>query len=440
MAPPKNKKKRSSVIDLELDSDSECELIPKTSSSPRTVDTWPRFIVIHSKREKKSASRINPFLVGETLRGVVGRPEATRLRSGDLLVQCQKKSHATALLKLCKIGDYDVETSPHKTLNSCKGVVRNDALAEMEEGEIISHLKSQGVTGVKHVSAKRGGRDVKLSTLVLTFGVPKLPERLWVGFCWARVTPFIPLPLRCFQCQRYGHGRSACKNTSVCVRCGQKDHGSDTCTREPRCANCSGNHPSSSKDCPVWKEESEIQKVRVERGISFREARTLVTSQTCPQGRSYAEVAAAAPTRITKQTVDCGSQTTAVCEFSTKPSGQTATVETLPTLGAGSDLRVTGTSGSLAMGARQGPQRTHPTNTTQDPTPGARLDLKVSSTHLSFPKGVGQGSKTIRSSLKGNVSSTPTPPPKSPTKPSTSKPPDQKHSIPPKQTGPKKKN
>lgn len=400
--PPK--RLRPSNIDLELDSDSECELFRKTTSSPRThVDTWPRFIVVHSKTETKSASRINPFLVGETLRGIVGRPDATRLRSGDLLVECQKKTHATALLKLKKIGDYPVDASPHKSLNSCKGVVRNDALAEMEEGEILSNLKSQGVIAVKKFTFKRGGREVRHSTLMLTFGVPKLPERLWVGFCWARVTPFIPLPLRCFQCQRYGHGRSACKNKPVCVKCGEPEHGTNACSKDPKCVNCSGGHPSSSKDCPMWKEECAIQKVKTERKISFREARTIVTSQKCPQGQSYAAVVSSAPTTKTRQTVDCGSQTCAVFQFAAQPSSIKTNLKASPTHGARSELKASGTSGSLA-------------------------------------KGVGQGSKDTRPSSKGMVSSTPNSNPKSPTNPPTPAPSLPKNSSLPKPTGPRHKS
>ena len=42
------------------------------------------------------------------------------------------------------------------------------------------------------------------------------------------------------------------------------------------CSNCKGPHAVSAKDCPVWKKEKEIQRIRVEKHISFPEARQLV--------------------------------------------------------------------------------------------------------------------------------------------------------------------
>ena len=43
------------------------------------------------------------------------------------------------------------------------------------------------------------------------------------------------------------------------------------------CSNCNGPHASSAKDFPVWQEE--IQRVRVEKHISFPEARQLVEAK-----------------------------------------------------------------------------------------------------------------------------------------------------------------
>ena len=36
------------------------------------------------------------------------------------------------------------------------------------------------------------------------------------------------------------------------------------------------NHVDAAKDCPVWKKEKEIQRIRVEKHTSFPEARQLV--------------------------------------------------------------------------------------------------------------------------------------------------------------------
>ena len=46
-----------------------------------------------------------------------------------------------------------------------------------------------------------------------------------------------------------------------------------------KCSNCSGPHAASSKDCHAWQMEEEIQRIRVEKRISFPEARLLVEAK-----------------------------------------------------------------------------------------------------------------------------------------------------------------
>lgn len=61
------------------------------------------------------------------------------------------------------------------------------------------------------------------------------------------------------------------------MKCGLAKH-DDECSA--RCVNCQGEHAASSKECPKWKTEAAIQKVRSERGISFAEAKKLVNPES----------------------------------------------------------------------------------------------------------------------------------------------------------------
>nr|KAG5711496.1 hypothetical protein BaRGS_025923 [Batillaria attramentaria] len=261
-----------------INSDSETEASgpgPQSQSQPQSqshsIEIWPRFLIVHCTAEGKKAARLHPFLVGETLRSCTGRPDASRLRSGDLLVECKRKAHSNSLLQLQKIGDYPVTVSPHRSLNSSRGVIRDEALADLGEAELIRALKSQAVTHAK---------VFKTGTIILTFGQPTAPEKLWAGFYWVKVKAFIPLPLRCFKCQRFGHGQASCRNDPTCAKCGGKDHDDKDCGSSPACINCKGSHPSSSKDCPKWKEECTIQRIRVEQKVSFPEARRMASART----------------------------------------------------------------------------------------------------------------------------------------------------------------
>jgi hypothetical protein len=72
-----------------------------------------------------------------------------------------------------------------------------------------------------------------------------------------RVTPKKPKkePIRCLQCQRFGHERRECHyETPTCPRCAE-DHTADVCPTKnapPRCSNCQGPHPSYSRECPTF--------------------------------------------------------------------------------------------------------------------------------------------------------------------------------------------
>ena len=272
------------------DSDSDVEQAPNGES------TWPRFLVISSRDPERPLKNLHPFLVGKTIENRTGKPEAKRIGS-DLLVQVDTRSKSVALQKLENIGDCPVAVSPHRTLNSSRGVIRDWPLAQLSETELKKHLRKQGVTAVKRFQRQKGEMTEYSPTVILTFGVPTLPEKIHAGYYWVKVAPFIPFPLRCFQCQAYGHGASRCrKKTPVCSTCGEEGHQGPGCDRPPRCVNCEGPHPANSRQCRIWKRESEIQRLRVEFKVSFPEARKMYErsyggiQNEASQQRSYSRV------------------------------------------------------------------------------------------------------------------------------------------------------
>ncbi|GBL78727.1 hypothetical protein AVEN_59836-1 [Araneus ventricosus] len=104
------------------------------------------------------------------------------------------------------------------------------------------------------------------------------------------VRAYIPNPLRCFKCQRFGHSKTSCRGTLICARCAEVGHESTDCTRAEKCVNCKGEHTSFSRNCSAWKQEKEIISTKIKKQISYQEARKLVTSQTPTPGNSYVSV------------------------------------------------------------------------------------------------------------------------------------------------------
>ncbi|GFW64606.1 uncharacterized protein TNCV_3514281 [Trichonephila clavipes] len=116
---------------------------------------------------------------------------------------------------------------------------------------------------------------------------PKLPTTIKAGYLNCRIRPYIPNPLRCFKCQKFGHSQTSCRGQQTCSRCASAGHSSTDCILEPKCINCSQPHPSDSKICAKWKIEKQIQEIKT-KNISYPEARKLIVPQL---SQTYAQAA-----------------------------------------------------------------------------------------------------------------------------------------------------
>ena len=105
-----------------------------------------------------------------------------------------------------------------------------------------------------------------------------MPREITVGCLKVKVALFVPKPMRCFNCNKSGHTNQRCKVAAKCQWCRNDKH-EGQCEGPKLCSNCNGPHASSARDCPVWKKEKEIQRVRVEKRISFAGSQTVGRSQ-----------------------------------------------------------------------------------------------------------------------------------------------------------------
>ena len=262
-------------------SDSDC--------GTETVN-FPRFLIIQS-RDPNKPLKLSPFAINKGVESIVGTAKSIkRLRSGDVLVEVDRAGQSSKLLKMETFVNTPVKVSAHKTLNSCKGVVRCPELRDCDCQEILDELSDQQVTDVHRVMINQNGVKKPTNTLFLTFNRTSIPQYIKVGYLLVKVTTYIPNPIRCFKCQRFGHFRSNCKNNECCEKCGSEDHNVTNCENTAKCVNCDGSHSANSRSCPKWIEEKKIQEIKVMGNVTYPEARKLFQSQQS-QITSYANIA-----------------------------------------------------------------------------------------------------------------------------------------------------
>jgi len=258
--------------------------------------SYDRWFIMQGTSNDTPLSTLSVFLLAKALKTAAGDLKTVkRLEKGDILLEASSKVQSRCLLKLSNLAGCPVQVTPHRTMNTSKGVIRCKELVNCTKEEILSELQDQSVKDIYNISVKTdSGNRRNTNTFIVTFSTATTPKYLKIGYIRVPVSIYIPNPLRCFKCQRFGHGSRTCKGDTRCANCGQVGHNSSDCHEQPKCCNCSGTHSASSKECPKWVLEKKVQQIKAEKGISFVEARRIAMSEMravpTPRGQPMAVV------------------------------------------------------------------------------------------------------------------------------------------------------
>ena len=264
-----------------------------------------KFLVIKSE-EAKPITSLSPFIIEKQIESLIGTPKSVKkLKNELLLVETSKASQADSLLKVKKFFNLKVTVSEHNSLNKSRGIVKDRTLKGETEENIVEYLAPQGVIACKRFRIKKDNVQVDTNTLLLTFNSTTLPPSIKIFYRTVPVEQFIPNPLRCFNCQKFGHHEDNCKLTDavICDRCGESKHTSSICQRPFKCVNCGKEHSARSTECEVWKREKEIMRIKTIRKISYFEAKKQYELSFEPRYSKIVQSATAKP-----QTRTCGTQ------------------------------------------------------------------------------------------------------------------------------------
>ena len=170
---------------------------------------YDRWFVVQSVDSEHPVSKLSPFVLDKAVRSALGSVKTLRpLLNGDFLLEVASAIQSRIVDKLDNLAGCPVTTSPHRTLNTCKGVVRCGPLVNCDKEETPRELKPQGVKDVFNITVKDdSGRRRNTNTFIVTLNTPVVPKHITVGYIRVPVSVCIPNPLRCFKCQKFGRGK-----------------------------------------------------------------------------------------------------------------------------------------------------------------------------------------------------------------------------------------
>ena len=129
--------------------------------------------------------------------------------------------------------------------------------------KIFGNLKHGSFNCVRRISIRRNEQIFPTKHIILIFNSPNLLNRVNGTYLSCPIRPYIPNPLRCFQCQDQGLAKISCRESITCARSAEVGHDNETCEKPEHCFYCKGNHPAYSRTSPKWILEKWIQTVKI---------------------------------------------------------------------------------------------------------------------------------------------------------------------------------
>lgn len=261
------------------------------------LPTSTRQVFLTSTETSHNIAKMNPLRIAAELDQICDKVvNVEHKSSGSLLITTHTIEQVQTLLKVTQFIDgIPVQAAVAWESHLSQGKLFAPELRDESLDNILTTLKSSGVVSIRKLFSDPRKSTVPL--FVLTFLGKQCPDKITVGYSIYQIDKYIPSPLRCGKCCRWGHSGANCRSVPVCGTCGEKNHLQSDCTAIPFCINCRGNHNSFSKNCPTYLQEVEVCHLTAEQGITFSEARTIVRNK-----RKGNQQPAAMTTRVSSPT------------------------------------------------------------------------------------------------------------------------------------------
>lgn len=270
-------------------SDSDSSSVEGGRSVKKSVSDNTQILFLTSR--DVNLAKVNPLKLNRALTDVIGAVDQVWLLADRVKIRCTK-TQANILKHEKRLCGYAL-TCEIKEMRKIyqKGIIHG-VHKDITDNDLVLDLGNtiQKVKRITKFNKDTKNREIT-GSVVLFFDAESLPERVSLGFQSFKVNTFIPRPIRCFKCQRYGHVASTCRGSRRCPKCGE-DHDFTDCTNEVSCCLCGGKHSAAFRGCKMYQDAFEIIKIKSAHNVSYAEdtkqakAKSLSTTSGSPSSQS----------------------------------------------------------------------------------------------------------------------------------------------------------
>ena len=237
--------------------------------------------VVFAESVEVNLSKVNPIYIAQTINDLVGRVDKVYNTQNGLKILCNKRQ-AGLFKKEQKFGKYrcnftikDINEIKPKVKGIMHGIPLDTDILDIEKELKVqnSFVDIEKVFRLQKFDKIQDKRTDTESVIIVYNSEIVFPSYLYLGYRRLNVKQFIPHPLRCFKCQRFGHISKNCRGKLKCPFCGD-NHSFDKCQNSDnkKCSNCGGSHSAGFKGCSVFMKAQEIKEFSLQKKISYAEA------------------------------------------------------------------------------------------------------------------------------------------------------------------------
>ncbi|KAK2706150.1 hypothetical protein QYM36_016248 [Artemia franciscana] len=147
---------------------------------------------------------------------------------------------------------------------------------ELPENESVSEI---------HLMGKPSDEKNTFGVIITYKADQEFPTSIGVWGIRKHVSQYLPQPVQCFRCQRFGHRALECRGKERCMICAGA-HSNKDCTSSrdmgtTKCVDCGKNHTANSKEYLIRQERALILKKAILEDLPVHEARKKLLVHNC---------------------------------------------------------------------------------------------------------------------------------------------------------------